>query len=368
MQALVFSLVLAAGPAWDHPGYDAEDSHYNPAESAITAQTVRHLGVQWSVPLRRSDESCAGWTAPLLSGGRVFVGDQLGISAYSARTGALNWRFDWEDPMDSRPPVLAVTGGVLIAANGDCNSMSDPDGRITALDMSTGTPRWVLEPDAPIRGVVADKEVVVVSGWSQSDEDAVVAYRAEDGRMLWRKPHWASTGVSAAGTILIHRTDGFGKPRKQTSAVNVGTGAALWSRAAAWSAQAADPAGSTFLVTDTGSALLAVDAATGAVDWTVAGKASELIAVDGLGVYRSAGQTVEALHARTGGRLWARQLPQKATQPIRAGDLLYAGGPVLDAVRGTVAGPARPGKVVVTDGRLYCVEQGVLTAFAPRPA
>ena len=125
IRALVSSLVLllpaapahAAGPAgWDHPGFDAEDSYYNPAEAAINAGTIAKLTRRWSVRLRRHDGTCAGPSAPLVAGGRVFATDQLGISSYQTSTGAPAWHHDWPDPGDTSTPTMAVAGNVLVAA------------------------------------------------------------------------------------------------------------------------------------------------------------------------------------------------------------------------------------------------------------
>ncbi|MBG0560860.1 outer membrane protein assembly factor BamB family protein [Actinoplanes aureus] len=367
--SVLLSLALAAGPPaaplWDHPGYDAEDSHYNPDESAINAGSIGRLSTKWSINLRTSDTSCSGPSAPVLSGGRLFATDQLGISGYTAADGRLEWRFDWDDVMDNDIPVLAVSDGLLIAANGDCNSQSDPNGQLTALDVATGKPRWSLPMDMPINAVVVDKGTVVVSGSSPSDEDAVVAYRVRDGRLLWRKPNHATTGVCADGILLVHRTDGFGVHAGEIAGVDIGTGTNRWTSSGGWKARAASPRADRFYVTNAIGSLAALDTATGALRWTANGKASELIAADGRRVYRADGRAVEALHAGTGKRLWTTRLSTDAVQPVRAGGLLYAGSTVLNAADGTVAGPAYPGHLVVTGGRLYQVSGSVLRAYAP---
>ncbi|MEV6306038.1 PQQ-binding-like beta-propeller repeat protein [Actinoplanes sp. NPDC051861] len=375
--AVVLSIALAAAAAatpaaaapaslWDHPGYDAEDSYYNPAESVINAGSIAKLGKKWSVNLRKSDASCSGPSAPVLAGGRLFATDHLGISSYAAADGKLGWRFDWADIMDNEVPRLAVSDGLLIAANGDCNSQSDPDGQLTAIDVVTGKQRWQLPLDMPIYSAVVDKGVVVVTGWSQSDEEAVVAYRARDGRQLWRKVNHSTTGVSANGVLLIHKTDGYGEPAGDTAAVDIGTGATRWTRKGGWTAQAASPRADRFYVTSQDRSLVAIDAATGKAVWTAAGKESALVAADGTRVYRTEGRGVEALDARTGKRAWITQLGVEATQPVRAGGLLYAGGAVLNASDGTVAGPVFGGRVVVTGGLLYQVLGNLLVTYGVR--
>ncbi|BAL93118.1 hypothetical protein AMIS_78980 [Actinoplanes missouriensis 431] len=358
----ILALSLAATP-WNHPGYDAADSYYNPSESVINEGSVRNLAAKWSVPLRDIEESCSGFSAPLLTGGRVIVTDKRGISSYDSANGRPAWRFDWDFPDDNGTPVLAVNDQSLIAANGDCNSMSDPDGQLTAIDLATGKTRWRLETDTPIHSVVVDQGVIVTSGWSQSDEEVVIGRRAADGKELWRKPGWSSTGVSLNGTILMRKTDGYGQPDGGTSAIGVTRGDLRWSRLENWAAQAAS--GNRFYVTDRRRNLLAIDGTDGAVAWTSAGKASTLVATDGRRVYRSAKRQVEALDSRNGRVLWATPLGVEAGQPVRAGGLVYAGGPVLKASRGTVAGPVFKGHLIVAGGAVYQVDGGKLTAYRP---
>jgi outer membrane protein assembly factor BamB len=349
----------ATSPAWDHPGYDAEDSYYNPGESTINASTIGVLTRRWSVPLRARDGACTGPSAPVVAGGRLFATDDLGISAYQAAGGAPIWRFGWDDPDDSSTPRLAVAGSRLIAANGDCHSNSDPDGTITALDAATGQVRWHVRTDIPIVTVAVDKDVVVVSGESPSDEQATIAFRTTDGRRLWSKTDYSSSGVSANGTLLLTHSS-------TTVAVAITTGAVQWTKPQIWYAQCATPASDRFIV-NAGTGLASIDASTGALLWTAPGEAGELIATDGRRVYRASDQAVEALDARSGRRSWSRQLPAEAQQPVRAGGLLYTGGPVLNAATGTVASPgtAFTGQQIVTGGRLYAVTGRTLSSFTP---
>jgi outer membrane protein assembly factor BamB len=358
--AAVAAPAHGAGPAgWDHAGFDAEDSYYNPGESAINATTIGHLTRRWSVPLRRRAETCPRASAPLVAAGRVVATDELGISAYQVATGALAWRYNWPDPGDAGTPTLAVAGGVLIAANSDCNSASDPDGTLTAIDLATGKLRWRQETGIPIATSVVDKNTVVVSGESSSDELAAIAYQTADGRQAWRKAGFQASSVSASGRILL-TTD------KSTTAVTITTGVALWKKPRHWRAESATPAADRFLVTD-GTALTAVNAATGGVAWTAPGKASDLLATDGRRVYRAAGDTIEAVAATNGRPLWSRRLPAQPTQPVRAGGLLFTGGAALLPTSGAMAAPGTPfiGKQIVTGGRLYTVNGTTLSSYAP---
>jgi outer membrane protein assembly factor BamB len=363
--ALILSLALpspahAAGPAgWDHPGFDAEDSYYNPGESAINAGSVAQLTRRWSVRLREKDETCTGPSAPIVADGRLFVTDDLGISAYRALTGAPLWHYDWPDPGDSTTARMAVSGGVLVAASQGCQSMSDPDGILLGLDVATGRARWQVPTGIPIYDLVVDKGVAVVSGESPSDDPATYAYRATDGHLAWSRAGYLSSSVSADGRVLLTRAG-------TSSAAAVTTGAFLWTKPRLWYAESATPTADRFLVRD-GTALAAVASATGAVIWTAPGKTADLLATDGRRVYRAAGRVVEALSAATGRPLWSRQFAAPAAQPVRAGGLVYTGAAVLSAATGAAATPGTlyPGKPVVTGGRLYTVDGPTLSSYAP---
>ncbi|WP_433299099.1 PQQ-binding-like beta-propeller repeat protein [Actinoplanes sp. CA-030573] len=362
---LSFAVVFGPSPAWagapagwDHAGYDAEDSYYNPHESAINAGTVGKLSLRWSVRLRDHDMSCGRFSAPLVAGGRVIATDKLGIAAYDALSGRPSWHFDWADPGDADVPRMATSGNTLIAATDDCNSASDPDGQMVALDLTTGRVRWRFKMGIPVYSFSVDKGVAVVSGYSMSDEKETVAYRASDGRVVWRKAGYTSGSASANGRILI--TD-----ERVTSAVDITSGAVRWTRNAYWTAQAATPAADRFLVTDGARTLSAVSATTGAVLWTAPGTDNYRLATDGRRVYRATDSAVEALNAANGRRAWSRSMSSKAVQPLRAGGLLYAGGPILAAASGARLPQNLSNVQTITGGRLLTVTNNVLSSYTP---
>jgi outer membrane protein assembly factor BamB len=254
---------------------------------------------------------------------------------------------------------MAVAGNLLIAANGDCNSNSDPNGALTALNVATGQIAWHQDTDTPIATFAVDKGVVAISGESPSDELTTLAFRTTDGKPLWNKPLFASSGVSANGRLLLtHGTT--------TSAADITTGTVRWTRPAVWTAQAATPSSDYFVVT-VGTALSLVSAANGTLLWTAPAKASDLIATDGRRVYRSADHLVEALDAKTGHPQWSRTLPTDPDQPVRAGGLLYTTGPILNAATGTIATSSTvyAGHQIPVGGHLYSVTDTTLSSYAP---
>ncbi|NMO53851.1 PQQ-binding-like beta-propeller repeat protein [Actinoplanes sp. TBRC 11911] len=349
----------AATPGWDHPGYDAEDSYYNPHESSINAATVGSLTRRWSVPLRRFDETCGGPGALLLAAGRVVASDGRGISAYGMIDGKPAWHFDWDDPMDAPTPVLGVSGGTLIAGHGECNSQSDPNGHLVALDLATGKVRWRVDNGVPVVSFTVDKGMVVMSGESPSDELGTFAYRVSDGRLAWQKPGYAASSPSADGRILMTKAH-------TVSAVDVVTGAVAWTKRTVWVAEAATPSADRFVVSD-GTALSVISAKNGALLWTAKGKQTTFVATDGRRVYRSAGFVVEALNIRNGKHLWQRRLGTESIQPIRAGGLVYTGGPILNAANGDIVslGAAiADAKILVAAGRVFMVNDRMLSIVA----
>jgi len=365
-QSLVLSLILVLGfsaPAhaatpveWPHPGYDAEDSYFNPHESTINLGTIGHLKRRWTVQLRKQ-AACAGFSAPLVAAGRVLATDQYGISAYDFASGAAAWHFNWPDPVGTETPAMAVDGTTLILATTGCYSQSDPNGMLVALDLATGRVRWRVNSDAPAFSLVVDKGMAVVWGESPSDARATVAYRVSDGKVVWRKAGYQSANVSANGRLLL--TD-----KHNTSAVAITTGAVLWTKPGFWQAKAATPTSDRFLVTS-GQSLLAINAASGAVMWTARGSSNELLATDGWRVFRVVGKVIEALSVPSGRSLWSRTLPKPPAQPVRAADALYLGGPILNPVTGVAIAPTYRGNEIVTGGKLLTVDASRLSAYTP---
>ena len=367
--AMLLTLVLTcaatptpavAAPAllWDHPGYDAEDSHYQP-HATLTGPATK----TWQTSLRTNDDSCSGFSTPVRAAGRIHVGDPLGISTYAADTGKHLWHYDWAWPGDNETPRLAVTDGLVIVANGDCTSQSDPDGELLALDTRTGLPRWKQHLDRPVNSVVVDKSVIVISGGSPSDSDAVAAYAARDGRFLWQRENALTSEVSANGTILTRATDGSGVTTGTSAALSITDGGQRWERRATWTAQAADTVN--FYATGKNGDLSPVRITDGAPGWTAAGPGNDLIAVDTHRIYRVRGKEVQAVGLTSGKVQWTARQNTEGEQPVRAGHLLFTGGTALAPANGEPAGPAYAGRVIVPGNQIHRVDDGVLTTYGP---
>jgi outer membrane protein assembly factor BamB len=361
----------AAAPGWVQPGYSPADTYYNPAESVINAAGINAVRRRWTVALPEAGERCARAAAPVVAGGRAFVPQETGISAFQAGTGRLSWRFTWPSPEDESTPHLAVADGLLIVANHGCQSQSDPDGTVRALDVTSGRLVWSVRLQAPVDSLVVDRGIAVVSGQSASDNPAVVGLRVTDGAQRWQLADHASSGVSAGGRVLVSRVGAVG-----TSAVSVTSGKPVWTRKDAWAGLAATPSGDRFYASTDRNAMVCANSATGAVSWVAGGMGGPLVAADGRRVYRADGNRVQALDAGTGKSRWAASFAGATGQPVRAGGLLYAtvaGGKPLGilnaatgsrASTGTRIGSIVGASVVVTGGWIYGLKSNTVSGYA----
>ncbi|MFI5931781.1 PQQ-binding-like beta-propeller repeat protein [Actinoplanes sp. NPDC051494] len=354
----------AVDPGWTAPGYGPGNSFYNPRESVINGSSIGKVRLKWTSQLATTGaETCTGPSEPLVSGGRVFVTDQTGIGAYQQTTGRRLWHYTWSDPGDTNTPHLALSGGLLLAGYTECQSRSDPNGGIVALNVATGREKWSGGPSGPVESLVTDRGVVVVAGSSMSSEPQVSGYRVSDGRELWSIGEYWSPGISAGGRLLV-----TGGPAQNSAALSITTGTKLWSRALPYEGLAASPAGDAYYLADGDGGVLCVRSTDGAKLWWKNGTGGE-IASDGTRVYRSFSSNVEALNARTGARLWITRLRTAFDQPVRAGGLLYTGSTILTAATGK---PAATWKStgdstypVLAGGWLLQITDNTIQGFAP---
>jgi outer membrane protein assembly factor BamB len=372
--AVMTGAVLAAGPAraatgdWAQAGYGPANTAYNPAESVINAGSIKKLKKRWSVTPAAADTSCVGQTPPVVAGGRMFLPDGDGVSAYAVATGKRLWHapkaFD-----EGHGPQLAVSGDTLIGVTNFCFSTSDSNGDMVALDVKTGRKRWSAARDTPYDNVVVDAGLVIASGSEfAADFAAVTAYRIADGSVKWERTEVsADHGVSAGGRLLLTRAGGTG-----SVAVAAATGAQLWTTSKVWSVRGANPAGDRFYATDPKGRLTSIAAATGAVGWIVP---DGLVTNDGRQVFVARGTVLTCYAAATGKKKWSRNLGGAVGRPIRAGGLVYAvvdGRPlaILAAATGATAASGAPyagafGHPVATGGRLYITDGTTLRSYTP---
>ncbi|MEV8510341.1 PQQ-binding-like beta-propeller repeat protein [Actinoplanes sp. NPDC051475] len=362
----------AASPSWAQDGYGPGNTGYNPDEPDLNAGTVGSLRYRWSLTAYgdgETDEYCRpDMLGPIIAGGRAFVSDGDGYGAFDADTGEHLWGYGYEQPYDEVVLQIGVVGGLAVFAIAPCPGQGDLT-KLLAYDTATGEEVWNSPVGVRSTSMVIDKGTVVVAGYDGRGVPQVEAVRARDGSYLWgRADYLLSAGASATGRVLLTRAKGKG-----ALAVAVASGAELWKTGKAWTAQAANPAGDRFYVTDPAGTLLAVKASTGATTWAVA-KAGGKLSADGRRVYVARARSLSAYDAARGRKVWRKAQASTAGRPIRAGGLLYcviaASKPmaVLNAANGVkvVSGAAyrtAVGHPVVAGGKLYINYGGKIVAY-----
>ncbi|TDC56645.1 hypothetical protein E1212_01340 [Jiangella ureilytica] len=244
-------------PGWSQ--YQNNATRSGMAGDALAAGTLRPSWTQ-------DADSPVTFASPVIAGGRVFLGSDAGrLAAYDAASGERLWSFQTGDALRGTP---AVAGDLVVAGGG-------LDGGLVALDAATGQQRWAVPtPDrltvytAPS---VVDGVVYAATGPTQDREDTVFALDAATGQQLWSADVgtsvFAGPAVGEGLAIVGNADDG------ELVALDAATGAVRWTLTREddyFIGGASIVDGTVFVPTtdgDGGGSLLAVDAATGALRW-----------------------------------------------------------------------------------------------------
>ena len=182
-------------------------NRYSPLAQINTAN-VKQMQLQWiyTVPLwkqfypdtsyyRENMQYFGLETTPLVVDGILYGTGPQQAYALDARTGQQIWRY-------KRKRTPGIVGDAGLASNrglailGDKVFMVTDDAHMLALNRTTGKPVWeVVMPEKPMHygGTVAPlvvKDMVIggVAGGDWGVRGFLAAYRASDGKLLWR--HW----------------------------------------------------------------------------------------------------------------------------------------------------------------------------------
>ncbi|MBB84456.1 MAG: PQQ-dependent dehydrogenase, methanol/ethanol family [Deltaproteobacteria bacterium] len=176
---------------WASHGGTAAEQRYSPLDQ-ITTKNVHELGLAWSFDLM-SDRGVE--STPLVVDGRMFVSAPWSlVHALDARTGERLWSFDPEVPRGMARDICCGVVNRGVAYHAGSVFVGTLDGRLIALDATTGAVRWDVdtrEPDWPysITGAPRVVEGLVVIGNAGADLGArgyVSAYQADSGAFAWR--------------------------------------------------------------------------------------------------------------------------------------------------------------------------------------
>ncbi|HYP13870.1 MAG TPA: PQQ-binding-like beta-propeller repeat protein, partial [Bryobacteraceae bacterium] len=165
-------------------------STHNSSLSQIRPDNVQRMELKWvwqsSLPAKLQ-------ATPLVVDGIMYLTDGPNDAiAMDARTGRVFWRYRHALPPGVTPCCGRVNRGVAIL--GDMVYMTTLDGRLIALDASTGRKRWdvlvVKYQDgysltvAPL--VIGDKILIGPAGGEMGIRGFIAAYDAKTGREVWR--------------------------------------------------------------------------------------------------------------------------------------------------------------------------------------
>lgn len=225
------------GEATGTPVHDDDTAYFLSHDREVVALDVATGAVRWRTDtgITRRDHlfgtSTAG-TALRLAGDAVIAGD-WDVVAFDRRSGARRWVY--EAPDGDGPGLF------LGVATADRVYAGSVDGRLYAIDVSTGRLRWTMSAiDA--RGIATTvfppilERGVVYAGYSTYGFPAVggvVAVEADTGRLRWRsrfpapRVAWAPTNHSGGPVViddLLFASSGDGN----IHAFDVATGAVQW--------------------------------------------------------------------------------------------------------------------------------------------
>ena len=326
-----------SGADWPQSRNLPDHSGVNPSETVLTSTTVRQLGQAWFAPTAEVVGDVA------VVDGVVYSGGGIGFRAHDAATGELLWGASTFDLVRSAP---AVAGGVVYVGS--------RDRRVYAVDAATGSAVWTVGV-----GGIVDAPPVVAGGivYVGAGNGTLYALDADTGATVWTaatggaiSDHVAVTG----GTVYARSLDG------NAYAFDAATGATRWTTSIgnppfAVGLGPGGPAvadGRVFVAGPRDAKLYALDAATGSILWTL-GPFDQNVGTPALAggrVYVNVGgQSLRALNPASGATIWSvagSQLdPVASTAPTVANGVLYHG-----TISGTlVARDATTGATLWTD-------------------
>ena len=201
-------------------------------------------------------------TAPVLTDETVYVGSGLrneSLFAFDRVTGVRRWRASIDDEIER---AIAVGNGTVYASAGG----------VSAIDAETGEEEWTDRTDTT-RGLALDGDTVYAASGGGGP---IVALAADDGEQRWRRDVHALTAPTVAdGHVFVVGNDDL-------VALDVESGETEWE-------EPIDRAGGPptvadgMVVTATRGTLFAHDAATGDREWTLEGsfRGTDVAATDG---------------------------------------------------------------------------------------
>lgn len=205
-----------ANAEWSQPGGNAAKSMGHLALGSAPQRV-------WTVKIEGSSKTARLASAPVVSGGRLFViGTDARVRAFDAASGAPVWSTE----LGSKGNSGSLFGGG-VSAEGDKVYATNGVGDVAALNASDGSIVWKKRPGGPLRGspTVSDGNVYVMS-----QDNQIFALNAGNGELAWSESGTLEvTGVfgvaapaAGQGTVIAGYSSG------ELSAYRYENGRGLW--------------------------------------------------------------------------------------------------------------------------------------------
>lgn len=182
---------VAESVDWPNFGGDGKEQHYSTLDE-INLESVSDLSLAWHYDL----ESGFSVSAPVKGGDKLFTTTSHSyIRAFDAASGTLLWEYDAKTRELAQNPLHYSWGNKGIAWWNGRVFVATTDGRVIALDDSTGKPVWenrqyalseLRNGNGPPR--VFDGKVIIGHGGADLSpiRGYVSAFDAMTGELLWR--------------------------------------------------------------------------------------------------------------------------------------------------------------------------------------
>jgi polyvinyl alcohol dehydrogenase (cytochrome) len=260
--------LVDGAPEWSGWGAGPENARFQP-KPGLEPTDLNRLRVRWAFGF---PGSILAYGAPVVAGGRVFVGSAGGeLYALDARTGCVHWSHTAEASVRAAPSVGRLKDGRAAVF------FADQSARLYALDATRGTLLWQTVVDDQIAAAITGSPklhdgrlyvpVSVLEDILTPDprypccrsRGALAAVDAETGRVLW-KSHSIAEPATKVGTNSAG-TERWGP-----------SGASVWNSPTIDAVRGAVYVGTgnnhSNPPTGTSDAILAFDMATGRLLWT----------------------------------------------------------------------------------------------------
>jgi outer membrane protein assembly factor BamB len=286
---------------------------------------------KWTIPLGGSLTA-----PPSFNGARgYFPVDDRRLVAYDLTLGSDLWTVKGD--VRSQP---AAGDGLVFYAD---------EGALIAVNDETGAAAW----RAPFSETLASS-LVWDNGWliAATGSNAVVAFRASDGKMIWTRDLGSpakSRPALAADRVYIATVD------ERVVALQIETGSPLWERRIRGPLNDMLALDDRLYIGSNDNYLYCLKTNDGLVDWrwpTGADVRGQPVADDRTVYFVSFDNLLRALDRRSGNQRWKRPLPLRPTNgPVRAGDALIVSG-IAPMLRAYFTKDGAPAGDVATDGEL----------------